>query len=24
VVDVRPYVRAADGRWPEVTAQAVS
>jgi uncharacterized protein (DUF952 family) len=24
VVDVRPYLRAADGRWPEVTAQAVS
>jgi uncharacterized protein (DUF952 family) len=24
VVDVRPYQRGADGRWPEVTAQAVS
>ena len=24
VVDVRPYERAADGRWPEVTAEAVS
>jgi len=24
VVDVRPYSRGADGRWPEVTAEAVS
>ncbi|WP_020385776.1 DUF952 domain-containing protein [Kribbella catacumbae] len=24
VVDVRPYERAADGRWPEVSAQALS
>ncbi|MFI5708630.1 DUF952 domain-containing protein [Kribbella sp. NPDC051620] len=24
VVDVRPYERAADGRWPEVGAQALS
>jgi uncharacterized protein (DUF952 family) len=24
VVDVRPYERGADGRWPEVSAQAVS
>ena len=24
VVDVRPYERGADGRWPAVTAQAVS
>ncbi|GAA1584096.1 DUF952 domain-containing protein [Kribbella sancticallisti] len=24
VVDVRPYDRAADGRWPEVTAQALN
>ncbi len=24
VVSVRPYERAADGRWPEVSAQAVS
>jgi len=24
VVDVRPYQRAADGRWPDVTAQALS
>ena len=24
VVDVRPYERGADGRWPDVTAQAVS
>jgi uncharacterized protein (DUF952 family) len=24
VVEVRPYERAADGRWPEVTAQALS
>ncbi len=24
VVDVRPYQRGADGRWPAVTAQAVS
>ena len=24
VVDVRPYQRGADGRWPEVRAQAVS
>ena len=24
VVDVRPYQRAADGRWPDVTVQALS
>jgi uncharacterized protein (DUF952 family) len=24
VVEVRPYERAADGRWPEVPAQALS
>ncbi|TCN42655.1 uncharacterized protein (DUF952 family) [Kribbella orskensis] len=24
VVDVRPYERGADGRWPDVTAQALS
>jgi uncharacterized protein (DUF952 family) len=24
VVDVRPYERGADGRWPDVPAQAVS
>jgi uncharacterized protein (DUF952 family) len=24
VVDVRPYERGADGRWPEISAQALS